>query len=102
MLDHVSKYGKKSAFSDDSFTAKKILPGYKPQKSDLKWGARLQVSQGSFYKMMLHVCNNHEPQAGRGCKKSKESLEKLAEMAAFVHNMEEEVTTNKQTHTHTN
>ena len=39
LIEHFSKYGSNgySAFTDDAFTTKKILPGNKPRMSSLRW-----------------------------------------------------------------
>ena len=60
LVDHASQYGKNSAFVDDAFTLKKVLPGYKPRCASAKWVQLLTVTQRSFGIMLKHVIRKHE------------------------------------------
>ena len=85
LTDHFSKFGSNSAFTDDAFTSKKILPGTKPRMQSPRWVRWLTTSNGSFQLMLRHIIQKHESaaEASRG-KVSKEKIERSSEMACLV------------------
>ena len=86
LLEHASKYGAKgSVFTDDAFTSKKILPGYKVRLSTPRWIRWQSISNESFYLMLKHAIRKHETSADTiRCKESKTNIERLSEKAALV------------------
>ena len=85
LIEHVSKFGAKSAFTDDAFTSKKIFPGHKPRLSTPKWVRWGTVTNESFLLMLKHVIWKHENTHDTArCKVSKSKIERSSEMAALV------------------
>ena len=92
LIDHVSKYGAKSAFTDDAFTSKKILPGHKPRMSTPRWTRWLSVNNDSFFLMLQHVIHKHESAADSArFKVAKQKIERTSEMAALVMGITQDV-----------
>ena len=92
LLDHASKFGAKSAFTDDAFTSKRILPGHKPRLPSQRWCRWQTVTHDSFMLMLQHVIQKHETmhEAAR-CKVSKPKIERASEMASLVFAIKEDV-----------
>ena len=93
LIEHASKYGSNGAFTDDAFTSKKVLPGYKPRlQSNPKWTRWLTVTNDSLKLMLQHVIRKHEDtNAAVRCKIQKQKLERASDMAALVSHIAEDV-----------
>ena len=92
LIDHASRYGGTSAFTDDAFTSKKILPGFKARHPTPRWCRWQTVTHESFMLMLQHVIQKHNTmhEAAR-CKVSKQKIERSSEMAALVIGITEDV-----------
>jgi hypothetical protein len=85
LVDHASRFGNNSAFQDDSFTSKKILPGHKPRLSSMRWVRWLSVTNESFHLMLRHVIQKHEAaHESVRSKVTKQKIERVSEMASLV------------------
>ena len=84
LIDHASKHGANSAFSDDAFNNKKILPGYKPLRAHPRWNKWLTVSNDSFKLMLEHLIYKHELNQLNPHKVLKKKMEEVSQQAALV------------------
>ena len=84
LIDHASKYGANSAFTDDAFNNKKILPGHKPLREHPRWSKWLTVSHDSFILMLENLIYKHELNQHRPQKVLKKMMETVSQQAALV------------------
>ncbi len=97
LIQCVSTLGWESCpFSEDSLSSKKLLPPFIFRKTaDDKWTARGAVSMESVVLMTNHICFAAEHAPVMVYKKlDKPTIEKLAEVAAVVKNLGDEVLAN--------
>ena len=95
LIDHASKFGAKSAFTDDAFTFKKNIPGVKPRLASARWIRWLTVTHESFKLMLGHMIQKHEATHDQArAKASKQKIERASEMAALVCGIKEDVCSN--------
>ena len=91
LIDHASKFGQKSAFTDDAFTSKKIIPSFKPHLSSARWTRWQTVTHESFKFMLVHVIQKHETTHEQArAKASKVFLERAGELSALVWGLRED------------
>ena len=95
LIDHASKFGQKRAFTDDAFTSKKIMPGFKPRLPSARWIQWQTVTHESFKLVLGHVIQKHEATYDQAsAKASKQKIERASEMAALVCIIKEDVCSN--------
>ena len=84
LIAHASQFGTNSAFQDDAFTSKKVLPGWKPRLDSARWNKLLMVTNNSMMIMLQHLIKRHEALGPKAMKVTKEKMEKAAELSALV------------------
>ena len=84
LIEHASKHGDKGAFTDDSWTNKKILPGYKPARDHPLWKKWLTVTHASFKLMLQSLIYKHELNQLGSEKVGKKTMITASEQAALV------------------
>ena len=85
LLAHAGRYGKDSAFSEECFSQKQLLPGFVPRLADKKWSGRLTVSNTSFVLMLRYIDFQHsEKLREMRFKLSKDSMAEAAQLAAMA------------------
>ena len=85
LISHCSEFSEKSAFAEECFASKQILPGYVPRSGSKTWNKRLTVSSESLILMMRYVDASHRRKLpDTRCKLSKESMSEASQMAIFA------------------
>lgn len=85
LIAHCSEFSDKSAFAEECFASKQILPGYVPRSGSKSWNKRLTCTQESMVLMMRYVDASHRRKlAGTRAKLSKESMAEASQMAIFA------------------
>ena len=93
LLEHISKLGPQTTFSDECWASKKLQPGTAPRHSNKQWNQRLTVTGDGVALMVDAICTQQEerlPVARR--KLSKDELEEGVQHAQMVLWMEQAVT----------
>ena len=93
LLEHISKLGPQTTFSDECWASKKLQPGTAPRLSNKQWNQRLTVTGDGVALMVDAICTQQEerlPVARR--KLSKDELEEGVQHAQMVLWMEQSVT----------
>ena len=79
---HASVFGSQTAFSEECFSQKSILPGHVPRLPSKQWSARLTVSNESFILMMKTVdAAHHERLPALRTKLPKDAMLDAAQLA---------------------
>ena len=90
LIEHASKYGAKSAFTDDAFSGKNILPGFKPRLATQRWVRWQTVTSESFSLMVRHAIQKFETTAETfRTKVSRTVIERSSQHAALVVGIEQ-------------
>ena len=85
LLKHVSRFGEKSAFTNEAFSNKRLCPGFVPRGIDKTWSKRLTVTEAGFKLFLRFVHEKHvrkQPKLRRKLEKS--TLEEALNMAQLM------------------
>ena len=92
LLSHASRHGSSSAFAEDAFSQKQILPGHTPRLGVKAWSQRLAITRESFVLMMHFVDAQHQEKLpALRYKLTKEALLEAAQMSALVLSVTDEL-----------
>ena len=92
LLEHISKLGPQTTFSDECWASKKLQPGTAPRLANKQWNQRLTVTGDGVFLMVDAICTQQEerlPVARR--KVGKDELEEGVLHAQMVLWMEQAV-----------
>ena len=59
LLEHANTFGGDTAFQEDTFANKKLMPGHAPRTGSRKWNNRLQVTESGFCTMIRFITAAH-------------------------------------------
>jgi len=86
LIAHCSEFSDKSAFAEECFASKQILPGYVPRSGSKSWNKRLTCTSESLALMMRYVDASHRRKlADTRAKLSKESMSEASQLAIIWH-----------------
>ena len=92
LIDHASKLGARSAFADDAFTSRKMLPGFKPRLTSAKWIRWQTVTHDSFKLLIKNVISRHEATSEQAhLRAPKASLRKTSGLSTLVWGIKDHV-----------
>ena len=86
LLQHLSEFGSNTAFNEDTFAQKRILPGGTFRGGVTKeWQQRLQVTEDSFNLCLEYIHAQHQRKLpGTRCKYSKSAIEEAVNMCGLL------------------
>lgn len=85
LLAHLSEFGGGTAFHDDTFSQKRLLPGGTTRGCSKEWQQRLTVSESGFNLMLRYIDSQHRRKLpGTRCKYGKGALEEALNMCQLL------------------